>query len=234
MSALLPPIDPRDVLARLRQAHDRFKMESNRCLAVARSWQSTSFPPWGRFQIDVGHQAIGLGVGDVFDVLEMMDGRWLVYLADAGGLATPSAVLTGFVIRKAVADAVRQPGLTAGGLLKAVNSTLLTWQSNPVAMAVLIFDESSSVEFARAGLPAPWQFMSDGSLGRWSTPGPLLGLTEADYPTDRFQVSEGSRLILSTVPSLQPQADSTAEQLLSTLLPDARPGDDRTILIVSR
>jgi serine phosphatase RsbU (regulator of sigma subunit) len=234
MSALPPLIDPRDVLARLRQAHDRFELESNRCRAVARSWQMTSFPPWGRFQIDVGHQAIGQGCGDVFDAVEMTDGRRLVYLADAGGLATPSAALTGFVIRKAIADAIGQPGLTAGGLLKAVNSTLLAWQSNPVAMTVLIFADSSSVEVARAGLPAPWRIASDGSVDRWSTPGPLLGLIDADYPTDRFEASEGSRVILSTVPSLQPHSKSTAEQLLSSLMPDVRPDDDRTILVISR
>jgi serine phosphatase RsbU (regulator of sigma subunit) len=231
MSAL----PPRTEAARLRELFDRLDRETARCRALARSWQRSAIPAAGPFAFDVAHVAVGHGSGDSFDAVPLADGRLAVYLADCGGPATPSGCLIGLGVRLAIATAALQPAISPGGLLAAVNRALLaTGDGHAVAMAVAILDVASdSIELARAALPPPAVVDAAGTVSSWPLPGPPLGLAPAEFPSADVPFAGGSRLILSSLDAIATHA-GTAEAMLQSIPPADRPGDDRTVLVVSR
>jgi hypothetical protein len=65
-------------------------------------------------------------------------------------------------------------------------------------MAFVRIDLGGRVAFARAALPNPVYIPGTGPVGIWPTPGPLIGVFDAAFPTATGRLSPGDKLLFAT------------------------------------
>lgn len=141
-------------------------------------------------------QAVG---GDIYDLLHLPDGRFLVAIADVSGHDLSAALLS-VVVQQGI-RCLAQPDPTA--VLAGVNHLL--WEASPeemfaTAVCMVIDPQDGSTAAAVAGHPPPlyWDH-TRGSLVPVSGHGPALGLEpEWRGPTERWRLAPGDALILYT------------------------------------
>jgi hypothetical protein len=244
-------------LEELNSVHSRWQTETTVCRSIARALQPTQFfingsvrsdpqlggePKIKTIQVGVAHQALSLGSGDIFDVKQLHDGRLCIFLADCSGPATPSGCLIGVAVRAAVENASRTLLTKASHILASVNQMLIAVkfpQVPVVAMGCAIVDpKKQTIEFARAGILPPVHVDQSGKKTELHTPGPLLGISEAEFTSENIAFSPGELFILSSFPlpnctiSTHFEGQKLANQLLGSISNDVRPNDDRTILVI--
>jgi len=148
------------------------------------------YEPSARF--DVG--------GDVYDYLELDDGRLAVVLGDVTGHgieATADMAMTKFVFRS-LAREHPEPG----DLLASANEVVLDEVpvGNFVTLTSLTIDpESGAVVCANAGHPPPRLVTPDGSVAPLAAGGLALGIESGQaYPEARAVLEPGSSIVLYT------------------------------------
>ncbi len=163
--------------------------------------------------LDVGHvyapaTRVEVG-GDVYDFLELADGRLAVVLGDVSGHGIDAAAdmaMTKFVFRSLVRDHPEP-----GDLLAAANEVLLgeVVAGRFVTMLCLTIDpQSGELACASAGHPPPRLVTPDGASEQVSVSGLALGVESGQsYETTRLRLEPGTAAVLYTDGLLEARRD---------------------------
>jgi serine phosphatase RsbU (regulator of sigma subunit) len=163
--------------------------------------------------LDIGHvyapsTRVEVG-GDVYDFLELADGRLAVVLGDVSGHGIDAAAdmaMTKFVFRSLVRDHPEP-----GDLLAAANEVVLgeVGAHRFVTMLCLTIDpRSGELACASAGHPPPRLVTSRGVIEQVSVKGLALGVeSEQTYGTTRLQLEPGTAAVLYTDGLLEARRD---------------------------
>jgi len=163
--------------------------------------------------LDVGHvyapaTRVEVG-GDVYDFLELADGRLAVVLGDVSGHGIDAAAdmaMTKFVFRSLVRD---HPG--PGDLLAAANEVVLgeVGAARFVTMLCLTIDpRSGELACASAGHPPPRLVTPNGVIEQVSVSGLALGVESGQsYETTRLRLEPGTAAVLYTDGLLEARRD---------------------------
>lgn len=144
--------------------------------------------------------------GDFYDTIALADGSFLVILGDVAGHGLSTAGVMVQLRGALTALAMAHPDPVQ--LLTQLDR-FLAWNSPDVfasALALRIFPDTSHVQLASAGHPAPmWaRLMGSDSDQRWAaeqmnlTPGPLLGMDAGPAPLSTLAVPPNAHLLLFT------------------------------------
>lgn len=142
------------------------------------------------------HLAVG---GDVFDVYRLSRNRAVISIADISGKGVDAAVLTAFIKFMIRAIALRHS--EPASILSEFNLVLSKAVDDPyifVSMFVGVFDtDTFRLEYASAGHDAAFLRRRDG-VTQLAITGPVLGVMEESYTTERVDLGPGDMLVLAT------------------------------------
>jgi serine phosphatase RsbU (regulator of sigma subunit) len=167
--------------------------------------------------------------GDIYDLIELPDGRLLIAVADVCGKGVPAALLT-----VAVQQGIRQyAGPDPAAVLAGVNRLLL--ENTPedmfvTAVCVVLDPVRGDATAAAAGHPPPlWWDDARRRLARVGSRGTLLGLQpEWRGQTVQWQLGPGDALLLYTDGVLDAELDRKdrlGEERLAALMGGSPPAD---------
>jgi serine phosphatase RsbU (regulator of sigma subunit) len=167
--------------------------------------------------------------GDIYDLIELPDGRLLIAVADVCGKGVPAALLT-----VAVQQGIRQfAGPDPAAVLAGVNRLLL--ENTPedmyaTAVCVVLDPIRGTATAAAAGHPPPlWWDAARRRLMPVASRGALLGLQPDWYGKSvQWQSGRGDALLLYTDGVLDAELDRKTrlgEERLAALLEDSAPED---------
>ena len=197
--------------------------------AIADTLQASLLPPSlpsvPGLDIAAGYQAGGQGVdvgGDVYDLFQTGEGRWVVMIADVCGKGAVAATLTGVTRHTARAAAMEDDN--PRHVLQTVNRALRRTDTGDLrfctaAVGVLETGEQTTVTISRAGHPSPLLRRRDGTVERVGGRGTLLGVfddPELDVATATME--PGDILMLYTDGVTDAWRDSGGEDRLIELL----------------
>ncbi|MEV4417232.1 SpoIIE family protein phosphatase [Catellatospora sp. NPDC049609] len=140
--------------------------------------------------------------GDLYDIMPMPDGRWLVVVGDVSGKGVPAAAVTG-LIREVIRVLVKD-GRPLPAVLATLNDTLSERSERYCTLALAAFDTRNpgpdvEVTLYLAGHDRPLVLHADGrvsSAGRWGT---ALGLVApATCQPARLVLHPGETLVFFT------------------------------------
>ena len=141
--------------------------------------------------------------GDYVDVLQLSDGRLMIVLADVAGKGLASALMS--MTFRSSFRAIAGAGLPLHDIAARLNT--LHWQEGIearrryVTAILLCFDpRNHSVEAVNAGHNPAFLLKASGEEpSRIGASGPPLGMLPGrTYQTERFEIEEGSQLLLYT------------------------------------
>jgi PAS domain S-box-containing protein len=197
--------------------------------AIADALQASLLPPTlpsiPGLDIAAGYQAGGEGVevgGDVYDLFQTGDGRWVVMIADVCGKGAVAATLTGVTRHTARAAAMEDDD--PGHVLETVNRALRRTDTGDLrfctaAVGVLETGERTTVTLGRAGHPPPLLRRRGGSVERLGGHGTLLGVfDDPELELATTAMEPGDILLLYTDGVTDAWRDTGGEQRLVELL----------------
>lgn len=135
---------------------------------------------------DPGHSTLALihptGHGGRAELLGLFAGQWLAtHELQTQAARPPGEVLTAF---------------------NMVLTSLARPEPPVVAMLLMRIDwGTGQITFARAGVHPPCVVDASGQVTDWLTPGPLLGICPAEFPSKSATLNPGERLLMSSHPT---------------------------------
>tara|TARA_R110002049_G_scaffold288423_1_gene470861 strand:- start:32512 stop:33945 length:1434 start_codon:yes stop_codon:yes gene_type:complete len=137
--------------------------------------------------------------GDIYDVMKLRDGSWLIYVADLVGHGIPAAMSAS--ILKLVIDSAAVGCTDPGLLMGRVNRALPRYLAEDgFATAIMLRwnAESKELQFASAG-HEPMLLVHEGETKSIEATGLPLGIDVAlDWKTETIQLHPGDRFMLLT------------------------------------
>ncbi len=163
-------------------------------------------PEVGTVRFAALYQPAGWVSGDLYDVVRLDEMHVGFYVADVAGHGMPAALLTMFVkkalqTKRIVGHTYRivPPGVSLAELNADICAQDLPSCHFCTAAYGVLDTATLQLTFASAGHPEPILIRADGSAGRLSAPGILLGVfPDAQFPSCNVQLAAGDRLILYT------------------------------------
>jgi hypothetical protein len=222
-----------DEVRLLAERVQRNREQLERDVMLAKQLESTG-PVDVPSGIGVVQTASQLG-GDSLQCIPLGDDLLIVVSDTVAMPGCGSSLVSRFVRELVLREAIR--GKLPGGILATVNDALVALNlTEPpmVSLAVVRYSATTGhFAFARGGLPVPLIRTHSGVREAGSAPGPYLGLSKADYPTQTGTLNVGEVLLLASdgvtgfanfaeaVPSTHvtnPQSfvDAMSRQLLAT------------------
>lgn len=192
----------------LREAH-RIQEEQSRVIGeIQRSLLPPEIPEIPRLDLAVHYQPSELAGGDAWDVFELPNGRWGIFIADVSGHGTPAAVI--MAILNTLSHTCPVPAWTEhgcpGALLEYLNEHLggryATSHGAFVTAFLGVFDpETRKFAYANAGhAPARIKRCADGSVFSLDAVGgiPLAIMPGIAYEAETVQLERGDQVVLTT------------------------------------
>jgi PAS domain S-box-containing protein len=184
-----------------------------------------SLPSIPGLDIAAGYQAGGEGVdvgGDVYDIFQTGDGRWVVMIADVCGKGAVAATLTGVTRHTARAAAMEDDD--PRHVLETVNRALRRTETGDLrfctaAVGVLETSDRTTLTMGRAGHPSPLLRRAGGVVERVGGRGTLLGVfDDPELDVETTTMERGDILILYTDGVTDAWRDTGGEDRLVELL----------------
>jgi serine phosphatase RsbU (regulator of sigma subunit) len=184
-----------------------------------------SLPSIPGLDIAAGYQAGGEGVdvgGDVYDIFQTGDGRWVVMIADVCGKGAVAATLTGVTRHTARAAAMEDDD--PRHVLETVNRALRRTETGDLrfctaAVGVLETSDRTTLTMGRAGHPSPLLRRAGGVVERVGGRGTLLGVfDDPELDVETTTMDRGDILILYTDGVTDAWRDTGGEDRLVELL----------------
>jgi serine phosphatase RsbU (regulator of sigma subunit) len=142
------------------------------------------------------HLAVG---GDVFDVYRLSSNRALILIADISGKGVDAAVLTAFIKFMIRAIALRKDD--PAEVLSEFNVAFSKAVGNPylfVSMFVGLLDTATfRLDYGSAGHDCAF-LRRDGQVRQLAVTGPVLGVMEEPFSSERIELEPDDMLVLST------------------------------------
>jgi len=190
---------------RLNQARSRLIQDKilHHDLEIARSLQQRLFPPspplFGNIRIVAYSEPARETSGDVYDFVQLSDGRWAIVVADVTGKSIAAAMV--MVMARSILRSYITTEQSPAAILRAANNALYRdgVGSQYVTVFLGILDSSTNmITFATAGHPFPYlrrngqiQEIGYGSL-------PLGARLDREYCETTLQFQTGDQLFLLT------------------------------------
>jgi len=195
-----PPEDVATLADRVRKAYEQLDRAAGLIRTVHRAAVPDRLPDLPPLRFGAGRPPRPRGA--VVDAWPAGPAAVTAFLAHAAGHGG-AAELIGLFVRQAVAvEDLRSAGaLPPGEVLARVNRLLLgLGLPDPpfVSMAVARIDRGTGrVTVARAAVPPPVYLPAVGAPEDWTTPGPMLGVFEAEFPSREGRLTPGDKLVLA-------------------------------------
>lgn len=181
---------------------------------VQRGLLPRTLPAVGAARFAVCHRPRSRAGGDFYGIERVDDDHVAFFLGDTLGPAASLGSLVGTFAREAIVVKDGARCLSPDEVLGRVNRELLSLglEDPPfVAMLYAVLNaKTGDVAYARAGLPPPAFIPATGEAEVWMTPGPYLGVFNAEYPVRRARLVKGDRLAIGT-DGTRPGADAVPE-----------------------
>jgi serine phosphatase RsbU (regulator of sigma subunit) len=183
--------------------HRRINEELALAQKLQRSFLPRQLPEIGAVRFAARLLAVGPVAGDIYDVTRLDEHTVGFYVADAVGHGVAAALLTAFVkkaVRPKIINGRRYRILPPGDVLDHLNHEMLSAQleeSSFVTMAYGTIDVRTRVlSYSLAGHPPGICARADGRQEYLDEGGPLLGVMESEYRTERLQLEPGDKVVL--------------------------------------
>lgn len=197
--------EARHVNRRLQQAHQRVDAELELARRIQQSFLPPSMPEVPKARLAVQYRPCGRVGGDFYDVFRLDENHLGFYIADAMGHGVPASLLTIF-LKKGVRPKdisgrdyrlVPPSEVLARLNREMIEQKMLENTFITMAYGLLNFREGT-LQLARAGHPLPLHLPASGTATPWSTPGPILGVCESEFPTQTQTLRPGDKVLLHT------------------------------------
>ena len=142
----------------------------------------------------------------------------LLALVDVAGHDVYSAVVA-YGLRAHI-GALWETGADLRTVAASANAKLLRRHTIATAVLVVVEPGKGSVEVVNAGHPAPIHIRS-GDQTRWHATGPLLGLPQAVYGVEVYDIEQGDLVVLYTdgvIEARSPDGDQLGEEFICRLI----------------
>jgi serine phosphatase RsbU (regulator of sigma subunit) len=167
--------------------------------------------------------------GDFYDVMRLDEEIVAVYVADAMGRGLPASSLLSIFVKKSIqakeilARSYRL--VPPDEVLARLNRELVALNLPEPPFVTMVWLQlncrDGAVQFARAAHPHPLYVPADGDPGYWHAPGTLLGVFDAEFPTQSHQLRSGDKVLLYT-DGVHPPGSSSHDGGSDRLLDSAR------------
>jgi phosphoserine phosphatase RsbU/P len=180
----------------------RLHEEMNLAAVIQRDLMPATAPVVEGLDIGVIFRPAAYVSGDIFDLVELDDGRVAFLLADAMGHGVPAALLTMLIHRAVTEQRLRDgasnasPASTMNAINSALNAACPRGQRFATAVYGIIDPRTYEVSLTVAGHPPPLRFCGHASHSIHGH-GPLLGVFEdAEFGEEKFTLQPGETLLL--------------------------------------
>ena len=241
---------------------ERLETEVQFARQIQQTFIPETLPPLSGWDLAARWRTARQVGGDFYDVIELVDGRIGLFIADVSDKGIPAALFMALT-RTLVHAAVIETESPAEALCR-VNDLLIpdTRQGMFVtAVYAVLYPESGKLVYANAGQNPPLWFRQDGKIKRLTRTGMALGVVEGEKVEERrITLKKGDILLLYTdglseafspdgdlfgeeriIAALQAGKEKTAERLLQGIegdlekfVVDEAQSDDLTMLLLRR
>ena len=190
-----------DLLGSLREKEQRIIDD----LEQARAFQQSILPTLtgsAKALVHAYFRPLELVGGDIYDVCQLSDHHFRIFVADATGHGVQAAMRT--IVLKAEYDRVKFEIGNPAALLEAFNRNLVTLYSRSEMLCtaccvdVIAKDGGARVRYANAAQPALIRIIGD-QTKEVESDGPFMGLSkDTEVQLLEFEVTEGERIIVYT------------------------------------
>jgi serine phosphatase RsbU (regulator of sigma subunit) len=207
---------------RLQQAYQQMDQDLELTRRIHRGFLPQVKPRIGSLNFAVNYRPRSRIGGDFYDILRLDEHHVGIYLADAMGTGLPaSSLLSIFVKRSLQPKEIRGNSyrlLPPDEILSQLNRELVGLQLAEPPFVTLVWVQIDSrdglLHFARAAHPHPLYVPREGAIEYWHAPGTLLGVFEADFPTQKVQLQPGDKLLLFSDGVHSPSANLLEDPLV--------------------
>jgi sigma-B regulation protein RsbU (phosphoserine phosphatase) len=210
----------------LQEAYRQIEQDLRMARRLQASFLPHTLPAVGSIRFGVNYRPCGQVGGDFYDVFRLDEHHVGFYLADAMGHGVPASLLTVFLKKAVQAKEVTGSSyrlLPPGEVLLRLNRELIAQGLAELPFITMVYGlvdcRDGGLTFARAAHPYPVYLPRAGEPEQWQSPGTLLGIFEAEYPTQERRLQAGDKLVLFTdgLPNTEPAGDGS-ERLLKAVV----------------
>lgn len=190
---------------RLQEAQERINQELELARRIQQSFLPQSLPELPEVRFAVHYRPCGRVGGDFYDVFRLDENHVGYYVADAVGHGVPASLLTIFLKKAVRAKEIfgkQYRLIPPDEVLQRLNRDLLEQglSENPFITMIygLFHFRDGTFRFARAGHPHPLYVPADREPEAWKTPGPILGVFEAEFTIQSRSLRPGDKVLFYT------------------------------------
>jgi serine phosphatase RsbU (regulator of sigma subunit) len=190
-----------NLLATLRDKEHRIMDDLEQARAFQQSILPT-LPSSALAQVEAYFRPLELVGGDVYDLCQLAENHFRIFVADATGHGVQAAMRT--IVLKAEYDRLKYEIGNPAALLETFNRNLVTLYSRSEMLCtaccvdVIVRAESARVRYANAAQPPIIRLIGDRTQ-EVDSEGPFMGLTkDMEVPLSEFDVAIGERLFVYT------------------------------------
>lgn len=173
-------------------------------IAKARLFQERMLPPRLQLrglQIATHYAPLESVSGDIYDLVQLPDGRLRVFLVDAVGHGVQASMRT--ILLKSTYDRLKLSAANPSELLARLNESLVAefpdgeLHSEAVCLDLVVASDSVEVSYANAGNTPLFVLSAVAAPREHYAGGPLLGVESLDWsPPERFLAGPGELLVI--------------------------------------
>ena len=189
----------------LQHANQQIDLDLRMARRLQESFLPRSLPEVGSVRFGVSYRPCGQVGGDFYDVIRLDEHHVGFYVADAMGHGVPASLLTVFLKKAVHLKEVTESSyrlLPPDEVLAKLNRDLIAQGLAELPFITMIYGlldcRTGQLQFARAAHPHPLHLPSEGAPGQWQSAGTLLGIFEAEYPTEKRELRPGDKLVIYT------------------------------------
>jgi serine phosphatase RsbU (regulator of sigma subunit) len=174
-------------------------------LEQARAFQQSilpTLPTSPKAAVHAYFRPLELVGGDIYDVCQLSENHFRVFIADATGHGVQAAMRT--IVLKAEYDRLKYEIGNPAALLETFNRNLVTLYSRSEMLCtaccvdVVVHEGGARVRYANAAQPAIVR-MSGDHIEQVESEGPFMGLTkDTEVPLSEFEAGTGERILIYT------------------------------------
>ncbi len=189
----------------LQQAYRQIDQDLRMARRLQASFLPQTLPEVGPVRFAVSYRPCGQVGGDFYDVVRLDEDHVGFYVADAMGHGVPASLLTVFLKKAVQPKEVSGSSyrlLPPGEVLARLNRDLIAQGLAYLPFITMVYGllncRDGRLEFARAAHPYPVHLPAAGEPEQWPSQGTLLGVFDAEYPSQRRQLCPGDKLLVFT------------------------------------
>ena len=189
---------------RLQQAYQQIDNDLEMTRRIHRSFLPRTLPEVHQAHFAVCYRPRSRVGGDFYDVIRLDEEHVGLYVADAMGRGLPASSLLSIFVKKSLrvkeitgrSYRLIPPSEVLNGLNRELVALGLPEPPFVTMLYLQLNCRDGAVSFARASHPSPLYVPQAGVPEYWTASGSLLGVFEADFPSQTKQLRPGDKLLI--------------------------------------